>query len=169
MFRIISLSSLMGSGGVSYFVSEMIVSISGRLFPLHQFMWKHVNFIQKPFQVQGCREQAMSSFLKKTLSIYFKMESPDDQAYFRQTRESNKAKTRRKTRFKLLCLEQASEINECLFSKNLKQPTRISPCSILDIFDQWSYHLEKNHTKLTNHRFKEFLVLTKKLSHFDQG
>jgi hypothetical protein len=75
-------------------------------------MWKHANFIQKPFQVQGCREQAVSSFSKKTLSIYFKVESPDDQVYFRQTRTSNKAKTRRKIEINLLCLEQALEINE---------------------------------------------------------
>jgi hypothetical protein len=67
-----------------------------------------------------------------------------------------KRKKRRKTKVNLLCLEQASEINECFFSKNLKQPTMIAPCSILDIFVQLSHHLEKNHTKLTNASSKKF-------------
>jgi hypothetical protein len=119
-------------------------------------MCKHVNFIQKPFQVQGCRDQTVSSFLKKTLSIYFKVESPDDQVYFRQTRASNKAKTRRKTKVNLLSLEQELDINECFFPKNFKQPTRIAPCSMLDRFVQWSRHLEKNHTKLTNASSKNY-------------
>jgi hypothetical protein len=76
--------------------------------------------------------------------------------FIKQTRASNKAKTRRKTKVNLLSLEQASEINESSFSKNLKQPTRISPCSILDIFVQWSRHLERKQTKTTNASSKNF-------------
>jgi hypothetical protein len=151
MFRIISLSSLMGFGGVSSSVSELIVSISGRYFPLHLS-------IKSPSY--SCANMLTSSknffFLKKNLSIYFKVESPDDQVYFRQTRASNKAKTRRKTKVNLLSLEQELDINECFFPKNFKKPTRIPPCSILDRFVQWSHHLEKNHTKLTNASSKNF-------------
>jgi hypothetical protein len=58
----------------------------------------------------------------------------------------------------LLSLEQELDINECLFNKNFKQPTRIAPCSMLDRFRfiQWSRHLEKNHTKLTNAGSKNY-------------
>jgi hypothetical protein len=98
----------------------------------------------------------VSSFLKNALSNYLKVESPDDQVYFRQTRASNKAKTRRKTKVNLLSLEQGLDTSECFSSKNFKQPTRIAPCSILDRFVQWSRHLEKNHTKLTNKSSKNF-------------
>jgi hypothetical protein len=88
----------------------------------------------------------VSSFLKNALSNYLKVESPDDQVYFRQTIASNKAKTRRKTKVNLLSLEQELDIDVCFFPKNFKQPTRIAPCSILDIFFQWSRHLERKHT-----------------------
>jgi hypothetical protein len=76
--------------------------------------------------------------------------------FIKQTMASNKAKTRRKTKINLLSLEQALDINECFFSKNLKQPTGIAPCSILDIFVQWSRHLERKQTKTTNASSKNF-------------
>ena len=76
--------------------------------------------------------------------------------FIKQTRESNKAKTRRKTKINLLYLEEALEINECFFSKNLKHPTRIAACNILDIFVQWSRHLERKQTKTTNASSKNF-------------
>jgi hypothetical protein len=98
----------------------------------------------------------VNSFLQNTSSNYLKVESPYDQVYFRQTRASNKAKTTRKTKVNLLCLEQALKINECFFSKNLKQPTRIAPSNILDIFVQWSRHLERKQTKTTNASSKNF-------------
>jgi len=74
----------------------------------------------KTFQVQGRNQQAVSSFLKNALSNYLKVESPDDQVYFRQTRASNKAKTRKKTKVKLLSLEQGSDTSECFPSKKFK-------------------------------------------------
>jgi hypothetical protein len=46
----------------------------------------------------------VSPFLKNALSNYLKVESPDDQVYFRQTRASNKAKTRKKTKVKIIKL-----------------------------------------------------------------
>jgi hypothetical protein len=69
-----------------------------------------------------------------------------------QTRKKKK----KKKKVNVLCLEQELDINECFFPKNFKQPTRIAPCSILDRFVQWSRHLEKNHTKLTNASSKNF-------------
>jgi hypothetical protein len=66
-----------------------------------------------------------------------------------QTRQKKEEKQR-------LNLEQELDINECFFSKNFKQPTRIAPCNMLDRFVQWSRHLEKNHTKLTNANSKNF-------------
>jgi hypothetical protein len=42
--------------------------------------------------------------LKNALSNYLEVESPDDQVYFRQTRASNKAKTRKKTKVKIIKL-----------------------------------------------------------------
>jgi hypothetical protein len=84
------------------------------------------------------------------------VESPDDQVSFRQTRASNKAKTRRKTKVNLLSLEQELDINECFFPKNFKQPTRIAPCSILDRFFQWSCHLKRKQARTTNASSKNF-------------
>jgi hypothetical protein len=72
--------------------------------------------------------------LKNALSNYLEVESPDDQVYFRQTRASNKAKTRRKTKVNLLSLEQELDIDECFSSKKFRQPTMIAPCSMLDRF-----------------------------------
>jgi hypothetical protein len=37
-----------------------------------------------------------------------------------------------------------------------------APCSILDRFVQWSRHLEKNHTKLTNASSKNYYLVLKK-------
>jgi hypothetical protein len=37
-----------------------------------------------------------------------------------------------------------------------KQPTRISPCSMLDRFVQWSRQLERKQTKTTNASSKNF-------------
>jgi hypothetical protein len=58
----------------------------------------------KNFSSSKMKQQAVSSFLKNALSNYLKVESPDDQVYFRQTRASNKAKTRRKTKVKIIKL-----------------------------------------------------------------
>jgi hypothetical protein len=55
-----------------------------------------------------------NSFLQNTLSNYLKVELPDDQVYFRRTRASNKAKTRRKTNVNLLCLEQDNHSLGCI-------------------------------------------------------
>jgi hypothetical protein len=68
----------------------------------------------------------------------------------------NKKKQEGKKKLNLLCLEQALEINECFFSKNLKKPTRIGPCSIHDIFVQWIHHLERKQKKTTNVSSKNF-------------
>jgi hypothetical protein len=76
--------------------------------------------------------------------------------FIKQTRASNKAKTRRKTKVNLLSLEQELDTSECFSSKNFKQPTRIAPCSILDRFVQWSRHLERKQTKATNASSNEF-------------
>ena len=45
-----------------------------------------------------------------------------------------KQKQEGKIKVNLSSLEQELDISECFFSKNFKQPTRISPCSILDRF-----------------------------------
>jgi hypothetical protein len=76
-----------------------------------------------------------------------------------------KQKQEGKQKLDLLSLEQGLDTSECFSSKNFKQPTRIAPCSMLDRFVQWSRHLEKNHTKLTNassNNFKglKFLLLS---------
>jgi hypothetical protein len=97
----------------------------------------------------------VSSFLKNALSNYFKVESPDDQVY-QKLEHQTKQKQEGKPKLDLLSLEQGLDTSECFSSKNFKQPTRISPCSILDRFVQWSRHLEKNHTKLTNASSKNF-------------
>jgi hypothetical protein len=70
-----------------------------------------------------------------------------------QTRQKQEEK---KKKVNLLSLEQELDINEYFFPKNFKQPTRIAPSSMLDRFVQWSCHLEKNHTKLTNASSKNF-------------
>ena len=70
-----------------------------------------------------------------------------------------KQKQEGKTKVNLLSLEQELDINECFFPKNFKQSTRIAPCSMLDRFIQWSRHLEKNHTKLTNASSKKYYFL----------
>ena len=67
-----------------------------------------------------------------------------------------KQKQEGKQKLDLLSLEQGLDTSECFSSKNFKQPTRIAPCSLLDRFVQWSRHLEKNHTKLTNASSKNF-------------
>jgi hypothetical protein len=46
----------------------------------------------------------VSPFLKNALSNYLEVELPDDQVYFRQTRASNKEKTRRKTKVRFIKL-----------------------------------------------------------------
>jgi hypothetical protein len=61
-----------------------------------------------------------------------------------------------KTKVNLLSLEQELDISECFFPKNFKQPKRIVPSSILDRFVQWSRHLEKDHTKITNASSKNY-------------
>jgi hypothetical protein len=76
--------------------------------------------------------------------------------FIKQTRALNIAKTRRKTKVRLLSWEQELDISECFFPKTFKQPTRISTWSIIDGFVQWSFHLERNHTKLTNASSKNF-------------
>jgi hypothetical protein len=60
--------------------------------------------------------------------IILKVESPDDQVYFRQTRASNKAKTRRKTKVNLLSLEQELDINECFFLQEFQAANK--DCSL---------------------------------------
>jgi hypothetical protein len=67
-----------------------------------------------------------------------------------------KKKQEGKQGLNLLSLEQGLDINEWFFPKNFKQPTKIALCSILDRFNQWSRHLEKNHTKLANQSSKNF-------------
>jgi hypothetical protein len=73
-----------------------------------------------PSKFKDEAKQVGNSFLQNTSSNYLKVESPDDQVYFRQTRASNKAKTRRKTKVNLLSLEQGLDISECFSSKNFK-------------------------------------------------
>ena len=77
---------------------------------------------------------------------------------FTSDKQEHQTKTKQegKTKVNLLSLEQELDINECFFPKNFKKPTRIAPCSILDRFVQWSCHLEKNHTKLTNENSKSY-------------
>jgi hypothetical protein len=52
----------------------------------------------------------VSPLLKNALSNYLKVESPDDQVYFRQTRASNKAKTRKKTKAKKKIIKLGTRI-----------------------------------------------------------
>jgi hypothetical protein len=67
-----------------------------------------------------------------------------------------KQKQEGKLKLGLLSLEQGLDTSECFLPKNFKQPTRIAPSSMLDRFVQWSRHLEKNHTKLTNKSSNNF-------------
>jgi hypothetical protein len=64
------------------------------------------------------------------------VESPDDQVYFRQTRASNKAKTRRKTKVNLLSLEQELDINECFFPRiSSSQQGFLLAVYLIDLFN----------------------------------
>jgi hypothetical protein len=83
------------------------------------------------------------------------VELPDDQVY--QTNQSIKqSKNKKENKSQFIKLEQELDISECFFSKNLKQPTRIASCSILDRYVQWSRHLERKQTKTTNASSKNF-------------
>jgi hypothetical protein len=54
----------------------------------------------KTFSSSKMKQTSCEILLEKCLVKLFKVESPDDQVYFRQTRASNKAKTRKKTKVK---------------------------------------------------------------------
>jgi hypothetical protein len=58
----------------------------------------------KTFSSSKMKQTSCEFLLEKCLVKLFKVESPDDQVYFRQTRASNKAKTRRKTKVKFIKL-----------------------------------------------------------------
>jgi hypothetical protein len=52
---------------------------------------------KNPLKFKDEAKKVVSSFLKKTLSNYFEVDSPDDQAYSKQE-ASNKAKRKGKTK-----------------------------------------------------------------------
>jgi hypothetical protein len=58
----------------------------------------------KTFSSSKMKQTSREFLLEKCLVKLFKVESPDDQVYFRQTRASNKAKTRKKTKVKIIKL-----------------------------------------------------------------
>ena len=62
--------------------------------------------------------------------------------------KSIKQSKNRKENKKLLdyYVQQEMEIRDCFSSKTFKQPTRIAPCSILQIFFRSSRHLESKQT-----------------------